>query len=569
MRAGCRKFGVLVLGAVVFLTAHRAMIAQQGAPGLPQRPGVPRVVETTTPPLIPLPATPALPGSKEATPAPKEAPVATKPAEPEVAVEQIVVSEKDGQNPANPTGRQEPGIALEWMYPAMSRLGQPVTCTLVVKSLSTNRLHQVAVRTRIPAGISVQATEPKGTTEGDLVVWQLGTLEPRQEKRLDIQMIPHAKGSLPCHAFVTFTGSATARLEVREPRLTIKAAAPGRVITGDMAMFALTVSNPGDARSDHVKVRVNLTEGLEYGNTHATEFNLDSLGPNESRTVLVQCLAKNAGPQTLSAVATAAFGLQAKTDSDIQVLMPRLDLAVTAPKMRYLDRHAVFHFKVANTGTAVANHVTVTNQIPKGFQMVSTGGGHHDFSTGIVMWFLGDLEPGQNKEVVLDLLAVNPGEHHNLVTVTAARGLRTSADVMTRLEGLPGLQIELVDVEDPIEVGKDVSYEIRVTNTGTRTETNLQLSCTLPEKAEYRAAKCIAAGITHQVKGREVIFAPIPRLTPRADVIYRVTARGLAPGDLRFQARVRADGLETPVLREESTRVFGDEREVISTPNRK
>ena len=58
---------------------------------------------------------------------------------------------------------------------------------------------------------------------------------------------------------------------------------------------------------------------------------------------------------------------------------------------------------------------------------------------------------------------------------------------------------------------------------------------------------------------REVIFEPLPKLAPRADIIYRVNVRGVAPGDLRFRARIKADGLTNPVLREESTKVYGDD----------
>jgi hypothetical protein len=182
-----------------------------------------------------------------------------------------------------------------------------------------------------------------------------------------------------------------------------------------------------------------------------------------------------------------------------------------------------------------------------------------------VVWFLGDLAAGQNKEVSLDLVAVNPGEYKNRATVTAARGLRSDGEVITRLEGLPGLLMELVDIDDPVEVGKDDSYEIRVANTGTKTETNLQLTCTIPERMEFRGAKA-PPGCTVKLQGRDVVFSALPRLAPRADVIYRVTVHCAAPGDLRFQARVRADGLEQPVLREESTRVYGDERETKTAP---
>ena len=122
---------------------------------------------------------------------------------------------------------------------------------------------------------------------------------------------------------------------------------------------------------------------------------------------------------------------------------------------------------------------------------------------------------------------------------------------------MSALQVELVDLDDPVEVGADTAYEIRVSNTGSKTETNLQLTCVLPEKMEFRGAKG-AGDCRFKVEGREVRFEPLNRLAPRADAIYRVNVRGVAPGDVRFRALIRADGLNEPVLREESTKVYGD-----------
>ncbi|MCI0463616.1 MAG: hypothetical protein L0Z62_42315 [Gemmataceae bacterium] len=464
-----------------------------------------------------------------------------------------------GPSQNNPTGRQEPGVSLEWICPGTTKLGQPVTCQVIVKSLSTNRLNGVVVRARVPEGVTVKATEPKGTPEGDSLVWDLGTLEPRQEKRLDLLMVPNVKASLALHAFVTFTGNSTARLHVREPKLVLKASAPQRVITGDAATVTLTVSNPGDATAELVKVKAHLTDGLEHGKGQALDFNLDSLAPGESRTVLVLCSAKNVGEQSCSAVATADAGLSAQDATKIEVVSPKLEVSVSGPAMRYLERHAVVTFKVTNPGTAAANHVSLTNQVPPGFKVAAmSGGGRHDFVSRTVVWFLGDVAPGETKQVNLELVAINPGEHRQRAVVTAARGLRAEGELVTRIEGLPALLMELVDVDDPVEVGKDTSYEIRVTNTGTKTETNLQLSCTLPEQLEFRSARG-AAGSAVKVEGRELVFEPLPRLAPRADAIYRINVRCLGPADVRFQARMKADGLSLPVLREESTRVYGDE----------
>src|SRR5262249_35623497 len=128
----------------------------------------------------------------------------------------------------------------------------------------------------------------------------------------------------------------------------------------------------------------------------------------------------------------------------------------------------------------------------------------------------------------------------------------------TRVEGLSAMQFELVDLEDPIEVGANCRYEIRVTNTGSKTETNIQVVCTVPEKMDFASAQ--GAGNCHyRVEGKEIVFDPLPKRAPRADAVSRINGRAKAPGDLRFKARIKADSLDEPVNKEESTRVYADQ----------
>ncbi|MCC6420989.1 MAG: DUF11 domain-containing protein [Gemmataceae bacterium] len=584
MKTKRRLLGLTAALAVVLAGGGRAS-GQEGAtplPSLPEPMTQPQTSMPVAPPQADAPAAPVLPppgapaavlpppgalparGGPTAPPVPNAtpAPKADAPQEPSrsaVSFQDVPLDPNAGPTQGNPTGRQEPGLSLEWVCPSNARLGQPVTCQIIVKSISTNRVHGVVLRARIPEGVTVKATEPKGNPAGDAYVWELGTFEPRQEKRLDLLMLPTTRANLALHAFVTFTGSSTARLQVREPKLTLHASAPGRVVADDPATITLTVSNPGDGTAEYVRVKANLTDGLEHGKGKALEFNLESLAPGESRTVLLMCGARATGEQTCTAVATADLGLSAQGAATIDVVAPKLEVAVSGPGMRYLERHAVLTFKVSNPGTATASQVTLTDHVPPGFKVASTtGGGRHDFVSRSVVWFLGDVGPGQTKEVNLELIAINPGEHRNRAVVTATRGLKAEGEVVTRVEGLPALLMELVDVDDPVEVGKDTSYEIRVTNTGTKTETNLQVICTLPEQMEFRGARG-AAGCPFKIEGREVSFEPIPRLAPRVDAIYRVNVRCLTSGDARFQARMKADGLALPVLREESTRIYGDE----------
>jgi uncharacterized repeat protein (TIGR01451 family) len=288
------------------------------------------------------------------------------------------------------------------------------------------------------------------------------------------------------------------------------------------------------------------------------EIEVGNLGPQETRTVQFVCAAKAAGSQKCEAVVQADGSQAGAATAVVDVLQPRLELAAAGPKLRYLDRHAVYTYTVVNAGTAPAANVTVTEQLPQGFRFhAATAGGHYDLVSRTVAWFVGDLPPGQSREVRLEAVAAGTGDHKHVAVARAARGLQSQSEVSTHVEGLSAVQMDVVDLDDPVEVGADTAYEIRVSNTGSKMETNVQLTCLLPKKMEFRGAKG-AGDCRFKVEGREVRFEPLPKLAPRADAIYRVNVRGLAAGDVRFRAVLRADGLSEPVVREESTKVYGD-----------
>src|SRR5262249_30104614 len=156
------------------------------------------------------------------------------------------------------------------------------------------------------------------------------------------------------------------------------------------------------------------------------------------------CNAKTGGRQKIDMTATADGNLRADSNRALEVIVPRLDLTATGPPLRYFGRPATYTLQVTNPGTAGATNVTLNHQIPDGFKLVSaSNGGRHEFAARTVSWYIGELNPGQSKEVTFDVLAVNPGEHRHLAVVEAARGLRNEAQVLTRVEGLSALLMEL------------------------------------------------------------------------------------------------------------------------------
>ena len=223
---------------------------------------------------------------------------------------------------------------------------------LVVRNVSLNAAEQVVVRNRLPAGVKLINALPKPAVEGSLLTWELGTLQPRQEKRLDLQLSPEGKGDYACQASVTSTGTMAARFVVREPKIVVKLAAPqDKVLVGDSATLNLTVSNIGDGAAMHVQAKTLLPDGLQHAGGKVIEFDIGTLAAKESRSVQVVCTSKTAGEYQCTAVAVADGNLKAQAKADVIVVVPHIDLSVTGPRLRYLERPAAYVIKVANPGT--------------------------------------------------------------------------------------------------------------------------------------------------------------------------------------------------------------------------
>lgn len=458
----------------------------------------------------------------------------------------------------NPTSRQEPAVSLEWIGPAAAKIGQATDYSIAVRNVCSIPVQQVLVRVRLPQGVQATATEPRAVQEDNVLMWEFGTLLPKQERNLQLKLVSASKGDVNCQAWVTFTGASALRIKVREPKLLIKTTAPEKILLGDACTFVLTVSNPGDHPAELVKIHATVSDGLESARGQKIDYDIGNLAPGETRSVQVICAAKTGGAQHCDASVVADGGLKAADKASVNVLMPRLELEVVGPKLRYLDRKAVYTFKVTNPGDAPAMNVQLTDVIPLGFKYLQAdNGGRHDFSTRTVNWFLGEIGAGQAKEVKLECQAINPGEHHHKVSAIASRGLRVENDVVTSVKGLAAMTMEMIDLEDPVEVGTETTYEIRITNTGSMTETEVRIVCTIPDKMQFKTATGPTA---HALAGNEIVFQPIAKLAPRADAIYRVTVKAVAPGVVNFKGRLTSTILQDPVMKDEPTRIYSDQQ---------
>jgi hypothetical protein len=456
----------------------------------------------------------------------------------------------------SPMPKSDSAVAVEWGGPTTLKMHKPADFTLVVRNTLSVPVHGVRVSVPIPTGLAVASAVPEATTEDRQLIWDFGMLQARQERNIQIRLVAETGGELAPYASVTYTCSAALRLQVHSPKLALRTQAPGQVCLGDPAKIVFTVTNTGDGAAEQVKIQANLSDGLEHAGGRNVELQVGNIGPGETRTATLECSPKKGGQHRCEASAVCDVGQAARDQVMLTATAPRLVIQAAGPGIRYLERRALYTIRVHNPGDAPATGVVLTDSLPAGMKFLTAGdGGQVDAKTNTVSWRLGEIGPGKTKEVRVEAAPTAIGEHRQHFVVQAAHIQAAETDVKTKAEGVASLVTEVVDTEDPIEVGAETTYEVRIVNTGSKDDGNVQLVCMVPEKMELRSAQ---GPSRYRTEGRKLIFEPLVRLAPRGDALFRITTRGIAPGDVRFQIQITSTNLTEPIVRTESTRIYSD-----------
>jgi uncharacterized repeat protein (TIGR01451 family) len=449
-----------------------------------------------------------------------------------------------------------PALQLEVFGPAALNLGKPLTYEIVVRNTGAAAAAAVRVEDEVPAGARCLGAEPRPEVHGDRLIWNLGSLEPGAERRLKVELQPAGEGELTSTASVTFAASAPVRTRITRPRLTLAMTGPERVQVGDAADFQLQVSNPGTGPATGVVLAARLPAGLQHPQGDFIQADLGTLAPGETRSVTLQTTAVKAGRHVNQAQVIGEESLMASAQAAVGITEPILAVRLSGPQRCFLDRETEFRLEVSNTGTAPATSVWLTDVLPEGLEFLSASdGGVLEPTARAIGWALGTLPAGQTRGVTVRLRTKAPGDLINRALVQADRGLEVRAEAPLRVEGVPALLLEVVDLDDPVEAGAETTYEIRVVNQGSAASTGVQILATVPEGMVALSAD---GPVPHRLQGQQVVFEPVAKLAARADALYRVRVRSHKPGDWRFSVQMTSEQLRVPVHEEESTRVYKD-----------
>ena len=409
----------------------------------------------------------------------------------------------------------------------------------------------VIVTLNIPSGLTYVKSSPAGTAQGGSVVWRFPTMGANAVEKISVSMKAAQQGQYDVCADVQATKRECYAVKVTKPAIKIEKTGPEQAMLGDDVTYQIVVSNEGDGTARGVVVVDDVPKGFVHDSGRdQLSYTVGDLPAGGTKTIVVKMKADQRGKICNTAVVDTENAGKSESTACTVVLYEDYEVTKDGIAEQYIKKNAPYTITVKNTGDTTLKNVRVTDNAPAATQIVQADGGAVAGNTA--SWTVDALEPGKSESFKIVLTSATLGTHENCVTVAA--GAMSKQDCAATLwKGISAILLEVIDTMDPLQIGEPETYVIRVTNQGSKEDTNVKITAQFPPEIDPVSTAGAAAG---SVDGKKVDFEAYPSLAPKQSITYEIRAAGKQPGDGRLKVYLNSDMLSTPVLEEESTHVY-------------
>jgi uncharacterized repeat protein (TIGR01451 family) len=526
-------------------------------------PETPPALKSEEPKPLPKPEVKPEPPKVEPTPKIEVKPEVKPEIKPEVKVEPKPET-VEKQTPATPAKGIAPSLSVEIRAPETVGINQPLDYEMVIKNVGPVTVQQVRLEDELPKSTKYLGGEPVAEVQGEKMVWNLGTLEVNAERKVKVTLKPSAEGDWRSKPVVTFSATVLpVQVTITRPKIEVAIKTPSdTAYLGEEVPFDIEIKNTGNGIAERVTVRAQLSDGLFHpqaveAHNRVIEAELAKLGAGESRSVSLKLKVMKVGSQGCILSASAEGSPEATTRSTVQAVPPALTLKINGPQRGLVRAEPTFNLEVVNTEKTPLNPVQIAAALPEGLEYVSaTEGATYDAEKRVLNWNLGTMQPGQKRSVTLKTRANTVGNWAIRSVAHAGPRQEVKAEWVIQTEGVPGLNFEITSKENPTEVGKEATYEIRIVNQGTSACTNIRLAAAMSDGMSPTTATLGDTVLPFKMNGQTLIFDAIPKLAGQGELSIRLKARGSQSGDQRCKVQISCDQLKQPIVKEESTYFF-------------
>ena len=419
---------------------------------------------------------------------------------------------------ATETPQQADLMVTKSVSNATPNVGDTITFTVTVTNHGPSSATNVQVNDLLPTGlVYVSSSVSQGNYFSTTGTWTVGNVNNGAQATLTLLAqvaSPTAQINTATAAADQFdpnsannTASATETPQQADLAIT-KTVSDSSPNVGENVTFTILVTNDGPNSATNVAVQELLGTGLAFVSDTPSQGTYDptsgvwtvgtvGLVGAPTLDIMARATTSNVVRNTASIKHSDQFDPVSSNNSDsIVVKGSQADLAVTNTVDRStasVGDTVTFTIAVTNLDGSACNDVQVTDMLPVGLQYdsSSTADGTYNNVTGI--WALaGTLTNGESSTLTIQATMLTTTAQTNTATITSSDrpdpDLRNNSDSATVNPSTADLVISK-SVNDPTpNVGANITYTIRLTNSGPDTATDVTVQDTLPAGVTFVSA---------------------------------------------------------------------------------
>ncbi len=452
-----------------------------------------------------------------------------------------------------PTGvRSTSALMIERTAPNEIVAGQPFSYDIKATNLTDNKLSDVVVQDLCSSNFQLIGSNPDAERVNDkLLRWKLGELDGNASRTIHVNGQVSDAGKAQNCLSGSYDQASCMAFNVVKPELLLKASAPAEVMRCDAIPLTYSLANSGTGVARNATLAQSLPEGISLKDG-AEKFNAGDLSAGAAKEFTASVMAAKPGVYSFSPSAAAEPGMQASAAASTRVTEPALQVTKQVSNTVILGRDMEYDITVTNTGDAVARNLVVEETVPAG-ATVNSVSNNGSVEPGRIVWNLPELAPKQSQTVKVALHPQSVGSVEASTRASAYCAADANAASKTAIIGIPAVLLEVVDLTDPVELGKTTTYVITATNQGSATDINVRIGVALENTMEFVSGE----GATPlALSGNKMEFAPLPKLEPGEKAEWRVVAKAIAPADHRLTVVMTSDLRQRPVMETEATTLY-------------
>jgi uncharacterized repeat protein (TIGR01451 family) len=449
-------------------------------------------------------------------------------------------------------------VQLDKIMPKETKKDQQFNYTIKITNLTDTLLSDIVVNEEYPASFKLISTNPQAQESPNKLTWDIDSLGPKASRQITVSgMADNAELLKYSTTVQTPVVPAVATVAVIQPSIKLVKNVPSEAMLCDLIPIKYVVTNNGTGTVTRIRIVDTLPQGLRTTDGKG-EVSIDagSLAENQSREYTVELRAAKIGTYISKAVANSAdMGIRAESaEATTVVSQPVLAITKTGPEHLYIGRPVTYEIIVSNKSEVTAKDIVVEDTMPEGVSSVkATSGAQLTESNTKLTWKLDSLAPNTSETFRVSYTPTKPGVITNGATASAYCAQAVTTSMRTVVTGIPAVNLEVVDLEDPVRVGNRATYMITVTNQGSAPLTNILVTCVLEDYVKYISSAGATSG---SMEGDKLRFLPLGSLAPQEKAVWRIVVAAVRPGDTRFKVILNCDELTRPVEETEATYLY-------------